>query len=75
MQMDAHNYYNPTHRTTRGGRNTRMQDLSSGYYYEHPQQYVSKFISLNFILFYFSDVITIDIIIPMIIINNTKHVQ
>jgi hypothetical protein len=34
-----HNYFNTNRRTTRGtGRNTRIHDLSGGYYYEHPQQ-------------------------------------
>ena len=48
MQMGAHNYYNTTHRTMRGSRNQRMHDLSNNYYYEHPQQYVTKFIFLYF---------------------------
>lgn len=39
MQMSSHDYFNNTRRSTRGGRNSRIQDLSSGYYYEHPQQY------------------------------------
>ncbi|CAF2823948.1 unnamed protein product [Rotaria sp. Silwood2] len=38
IQMNAHNYYGTSRRTTRGGRNTRMHDLSGGYYYEQPQQ-------------------------------------
>lgn len=38
MEMSAHHYYNNTRRTARGGRNTRLQDLSSGYYYEQPTQ-------------------------------------
>ncbi|CAF4271638.1 unnamed protein product, partial [Adineta steineri] len=38
MQMNTHDYYGTNRRTTRGGRNSRMQDLSGGYYYEHPQQ-------------------------------------
>jgi hypothetical protein len=40
MQMTGHNYYGTSRRVTRGGRSTRMHDLSGGYYYEHPQQYV-----------------------------------
>jgi hypothetical protein len=39
MQMSAHNYFGTNRRTTRG-RSTRMHDLSGGYYYEHPQQYI-----------------------------------
>ncbi|CAF0982507.1 unnamed protein product [Adineta ricciae] len=38
MQMTGHNYYGTTRLTARGGRNTHIQDLSTGYYYEHPQQ-------------------------------------
>ncbi len=49
MQMTAHNYYGTNRRTTRGGRSTHMHDLSGGYYYEHPQQYVSKSIYIIFI--------------------------
>ncbi|CAF1097369.1 unnamed protein product [Rotaria sordida] len=48
VQMNAHNYYGTSRRTTRGGRNTRMHDLSGGYYYEHPQQrYNSRYNYLN----------------------------
>jgi hypothetical protein len=42
MQMSSHNYFGTNRRTTRGGRNTRMHDLSGGYYYEHPQQYKNR---------------------------------
>jgi len=39
MQMAAtQNYYGTTRRTANNGRNTHMHDLSSSYYYEHPQQ-------------------------------------
>ncbi len=41
MQMSSHHYFSTNHRTSRGGRGTHMHDLSnSGYYYEHPQQYI-----------------------------------
>ena len=31
-------YYGATRRTATSGRNRPIQDLSTGYYYEHPQQ-------------------------------------
>jgi hypothetical protein len=75
MQMSSQNYFGTNRRTTRGGRNTHMHDLSGGYYYEHPQQYEIK-INLYLIYYYFLDVIIIDIVIQLIIINNNiKHVQ
>jgi hypothetical protein len=38
MQIAAtHNYYGTNRRTAHGGRNSHMQDLSSGYYYENSQ--------------------------------------
>lgn len=46
-QVSTHTYYGATHRTGRGSRTARMHDISGGnYYYEHPQQYVSKNISV-----------------------------
>jgi hypothetical protein len=38
MQVIAsQNYYGTNRRTAHAGRNSHMQDLSSGYYYEHSQ--------------------------------------
>ncbi len=53
MQMSAQTYFGTNRRTTRSDRNTHMHDLSGGYYYEHPQQYLIeiKKILINFFVF------------------------
>jgi hypothetical protein len=69
MQISSHQYFGTNRRTTSGGRSAHMHDLSSGYYYEHPQQYVTEFSHFAFDFCMFLDVIIIDIVIQLIIIN------
>ncbi|CAF0891877.1 unnamed protein product [Adineta ricciae] len=38
----THNYYGTTRRMANNGRNTHIHDLSSNYYYEHPQQHYNN---------------------------------